>query len=78
MSAKKSIIRVFSKSNKTIYELSHTNNVNQRIAAIQEDIKAIKGLSAGKTFKRWEKFKDVPLEDIGFEVFGSTKNGELF
>ena len=77
MSAKNSIIRVFSKTDPSVYELSHTNNVNQRLASIQKNILDARN-SVGKVYPRWKKFNKFSVQDIACEIFASHKITGLF
>lgn len=70
------VVRVLSKSNPNLCEYSHTNNVQQRIQRLTDNILAAKGLRPQSlNFERFAKFKDVPVEDIGFELY--TKKLDL-
>lgn len=77
MSAKNSIIRVYSRTDPSVYELSHTNNINQRLAAIQKNILDARN-NTGKVFARWKKFNGFSIQDIECEIFASHKVTGLF
>ena len=64
------VIRVLAKSDPSLCEYSHTNNVQQRIRRLTDNILAAKGLRPESlNFERFAKFRDIPVEDIGFELY---------
>ena len=77
MSKKNFIIKIADKNDSSKVEYSHTNQPKQRKARLKQNIQASKG-DAGQEyyFPRWDTFKDVPYEDITFEVFRSMDGAE--
>jgi hypothetical protein len=69
----RSIIRVFDRTDPSVYENCQCTNVNQRLQNIRDNILAIKGLNTTQVYPRWHKFADVALEHIDVEVFRSHK-----
>ena len=78
MSSKSSVIRVYWTKDPSKCEYSHTNNVKQRILAIQADIKAVNGQTKRPIYDRWLKFQNLPYDEIELEIFSSVRIQPLF
>ena len=59
MTSRNSVIRVYWIKDPSNCEYSHTNNVKQRILAIQADIKAVNGQTKRPIYDRWLKFQNL-------------------
>lgn len=78
MTSRNSVIRVYWIKDPSKCEYSHTNNVKQRILAIQADIKAVNGQTKRPIYDRWLKFQNLPYDEIHTEIFSSVRSQPLF
>ena len=71
--SKQYVIRISTTQNPRIAEYTQTNDPKDWSNRIRDNIRASKGEAAESLhFARWDKFKDVPYEDITIEIFVNT------
>jgi hypothetical protein len=63
------IVVVTTKTNPELVVTSFTDNPDQRISKLKQDIGVVKGTNEGRVFERFAPFADIPFEDIVFEVY---------
>jgi hypothetical protein len=69
---KRYTVRVFSKTNPSVEVISETDHLKDRIQKLTENIRASKGLIDHSQFDRFNKFRDIPMSDIDFEVVDNS------